>query len=87
MHGWGFYGIGGLEWIWVIVNLAIIVAVIVAIVLFVIWLVRRLSTNSHMATGPAYSRSLEDAKAIAKRRYAQGEISREEYQQIIADIQ
>jgi putative membrane protein len=86
MHGWGFYGIGGFEWIWVIVNLAIIVAVIVAIVLFVVWLVRRLTASNH-ATGPAYSSAVEDAKSIAKRRYAQGEISREEYQQIIADIQ
>ena len=86
MHGWGFYGIGGFEWIWVIVNLAIIVAVIVAIVLFVIWLVRRLSANNQVA-GPAFSHAVEDAKSIAKRRYAQGEISREEYQQIIADIQ
>jgi putative membrane protein len=86
MHGWGFYGIGGFEWIWVIVNLAIIVAVIVAIVLFVVWLVRRLTASNH-ATGPANIRAVEDAKSIAKRRYAQGEISREEYQQIIADIQ
>ena len=87
MHGWGFYGMGGFNWIWVIVNLAIIVAVIVAIVLFVIWLVRRLTASNH-TTGPAYSRAaVEDAKSIAKRRYAQGEISREEYQQIIADIQ
>lgn len=86
MHGWGFYGIGGFEWIWVIVNLAIIVAVIVAIVLFVIWLVRRLTASNHV-TGPATRSAVEDAKAIAKGRYAQGEISREEYQQIIADIQ
>ena len=51
------------------------VAVLIGIVLLIIWAIRRLSAPT-----------AADPKAIAKARYAKGEISREEYQQILTDL-
>lgn len=51
------------------------VAVLIGIVLLIIWAIRRLSAPT-----------AADPKEIAKARYAKGEISREEYQQILTDL-
>jgi putative membrane protein len=80
----GTYGYGGFGWIGMILNLIITVGVIVGVILLVVWLVRRFSgnsTSSILQTGSGQS-----AKEIAQARYARGEISRDEYQNILADL-
>lgn len=76
-------GFGGFGWIGMILNLVITVGVIVGLVLLVMWAVRRAIGSQ---TGMVNSGSLP-AKDIAQARYAKGEISRDEYQQIISEIE
>ena len=89
MHGFGYgAGIyGGLGLIGLIVNLVIVVGLIVALVLLIAWLWRRVGTGGHMQATGQQSQPLESsAKQILQRRYAQGEITREQYQQMLADL-
>jgi putative membrane protein len=76
MHGWGhgmggFFGGGiwmmGLFWI--------------AIIVVVVYLIRN-SNNSNNRTGRIERKSVEDPMEIARQRYAKGEISKEEFQEI-----
>ena len=81
----GFYNYGGFGWIGMILGLVITVIVIVGLVLLVVWAVRRMSRNGGMsATQTPVGQS---AKDIAQARYAKGEISREDYQQILSDLE
>jgi putative membrane protein len=79
----GGFGYGGLGWIGMIINLIITVGVIVGLVLLAVWAVRKLSGNTQASTQGGYHST---AKDIAQMRYAKGEISREEYQQILSDL-
>lgn len=77
-------GYGGFGWIGMILNLVITLGVIIGLVLLVVWAVRRMSGNnvqpgSQNLTG-------QSARDIAQTRYAKGEINREEYQQILSDL-
>jgi putative membrane protein len=90
MGQFGYYGMG---WIGMILGFALEVAVIVGLVVLVIWAIRRISGNSGQAsptnttgTTPPMSTVGPTPKDIAQTRYAKGEITREEYQQIIADL-
>ncbi len=76
-------GFGGFGWIGMILNLIITVGVIVGLVLLVVWAVRR--TSGNFQSGPQ-NQAGTSARDIAQARYARGEITREEYQQIIADL-
>ncbi len=80
----GFGGMGSFGWIGMILGLVITVAILIGLVLLVIWLVRRFSRNgSPTNIQPSGG---QPAKDIAQARYARGEISREEYQQIVSDL-
>lgn len=77
---WGSFGTWG--WAGMILSMAIWVALLAAAILLVIWVVRRSS-----ASVSAYSASGQPtAREILQARYARGEISREEYQQILKDL-
>jgi putative membrane protein len=82
MMGWSGFGTFG--WIGMILNLVITVAVIVGIVWLVIWLVRRAGTNGVAAFGS--TSAVQSPREIVQSRYARGEITREEYQAILADL-
>ena len=85
MRGFGgFGGMPGFGWVGMLVGLVIAVAVIIAVVLLVVWLVRRTSKGSTAMSVPMAPN--QAAKDIASARYARGEINREEYQQILADL-
>jgi len=77
-------GFGGFGLIGMILNLVITIGVIVGLVLLVVWAVRRMSGNS--AQPGSLSLTGQSARDIAQARYAKGEISREEYQQILTDL-
>src|SRR5574337_1202611 len=73
MMGWGY----GMGWFWPIMMFAFWVVVVVGIVFLVRWLV--LSTRGRGA-------SEESALDILKKRYARGEITKDEYGRIEKDI-
>ena len=83
----GGYGYGTFGLIGIILNLIITVGLIVGIVLLVVWLVRRLGSG-----GGAFSESQKpgeaapSAREILQTRYARGEITREQYQEILSEL-
>jgi putative membrane protein len=76
MMGWGY----GMGWLWSIIMLLFWIAVLVGIVFLVRWLI--LSTG-RKGQGAAPE---ESAVEILKRRYARGEITKEEFERIKKDI-
>ncbi|HEY4673600.1 MAG TPA: SHOCT domain-containing protein [Thermodesulfobacteriota bacterium] len=65
--------------IWMLVNAVFWILVIVGIVLLVVWAVRRVG-------GGERSKAEESALEILKKRYARGEITKEEYEEKKRDI-
>ncbi|MCX6056454.1 MAG: SHOCT domain-containing protein [Chloroflexi bacterium] len=84
MGNYRYGSIGGFGWIGIILGLVVMIAVIVGFVFLVVWAVRRMNEKSVHAEFPN-STDLS-AKDIAKARYVKGEISREEFQQLLSDI-
>lgn len=77
------YWYGGLGWIGMIINLVLSIGVIIGLVFLVIWIVKQWSNNN---PGRTLNDAAPSAIEIAKVRYAKGEITREEYQKIFADL-
>jgi len=77
MHDFGSFGM-----VAIFFRALIGIALLVGLILLIIWLVRRLSNGHTGAPAP----DAQTPKEIAQARYAKGEISREEYQQIITDL-
>ena len=76
MHGFGFGGMGLFGgWIGLIFNLAIIVGIVILIV----WAVKRFTSGSVSSGG-------QTPREIVQARYARGEITRDQYQQILQDV-
>jgi putative membrane protein len=80
MHG--YYGVGVGAWILGILAIILIVAFIVAVIWFIVWLARR-GRYEHRTHMTPVSQSPEE---ILKARYARGEITREQYQQMLEDL-
>jgi putative membrane protein len=80
----GNFGYGGTGWIGMIIGLVITIALIVGLVVLVVWAVRRMGGNSTQIASQMGSG--QSAKDIAQARYARGEISRDEYQNIITGL-
>jgi putative membrane protein len=77
-YGYGGYGnmMGGFGgWLFLLFGLLILAG----IVLLVVWAVRSMSGS---AQHPQPPRSTDDACAIAKTRYAKGEITKEQYEEM-----
>ena len=84
---WGFAGFGGLGWIGWIINTVLTIGLLVALVWLVIWAVRRITNNQGgLLVSPVQSSGVTNSLEILQARYARGEISREEYQQMLEDI-
>ena len=78
MMGWGMgYGMG---WLWMIIMVVFWVAVIVGIIFLIRWLILSTKTQSH--PGKYDESPLE----ILKKRYARGEIDKEEFEQRKKDL-
>ena len=70
-----------------IAGLIINILVIMAIIWLVVWLVRRLSSNGNGANALFNQPGAElSPREILQARYARGEITREQYQEILADL-
>ena len=78
------YWYGSLGWIGMIIKLVLSIGVIIGLVFLVIWIVKQLSNNN---LGRSLSNAAPSAVEIAKERYAKGEIAREEYQKLLADLE
>ena len=76
MMGWGY----GMGWVGMILMVAFWIAIIVGIIFLIRWLV--ISTG----TGGRAARSEESALEILKRRYARGEINKEEFEEKKKDL-
>jgi putative membrane protein len=87
--GSGVGGFGGFGLIGIVLNLVITVGLIVGLVLLIAWLWRRINLNP---TGQTLGTTQRPAiagtspKDILQTRYARGEINREQYQQMLADM-
>lgn len=75
MMGWGY----GMGWFWPILMIAVSVSVVVGVILLIRWVV--MSTDKGRAP-----RTEESALDILKKRYARGEIGKEDYERIKKDI-
>ncbi len=83
---WG-PGAGSGEWVMLMFMIVFVVAVIVAIVFLVRYLGRTPGGTSYPAAAlPASTNLPESPKDILKRRYAAGEIDRDEYLQKLGDL-
>ena len=78
MWGWGGYGGYGAPWGWIGSSIMIIfwIAIVVGVVFLVRYLVRRGRTSG----------GEDSALEILRRRYANGEISKEEYEEKRRDL-
>jgi putative membrane protein len=82
MGGFGRFGAFGATGM--IVGWILTAAVLIGLVLLVVWAVRQIASRN---AGAGYAAAqLSPAKEIAQQRYAKGEIDREQYQQILADL-
>lgn len=88
MRGFGFMG-----WFGLIAQFLIGLLVLAVLVMLFIMLIRSLSRRypgaAHMPPMPPVppAAGVSSAKDIAQARYAKGEITREEYLQIVADLE
>ena len=81
MHGWGFNSFG---WIGMAMMWLIPISFLVLVVLGISGLVRGLFTGGHPPNSSVAHRP--SAKEILQTRYASGEITREQYLEMLADI-
>jgi putative membrane protein len=76
MMEWGY----GMGWIWTIIMFAFWIAVIVGVIFLIRWV------TITMRTGGQSVRSEDSPLEILKRRYARGEINKEEFEEKKKDL-
>jgi putative membrane protein len=79
MMGGGTMGYGGWGLFGGIIGLVFNLLILIGIVLLVVWAVKRFTSNN---SSPA----LQSPKEILQARYARGELTREQYQQMLSDL-
>jgi putative membrane protein len=82
LGGYGSFGlIGG------IISLVITIAVLIGLVVLSVWAVRRIASSQHNFLPPmGQNANPLSASEILAQRYARGEITREQYKQMLEDI-
>lgn len=79
MGGGGMMGFGSFGLIGLLFNLAIVIGIVVLI----IWAVKRFTSGTTNWNQPSGNQS---PREILQARYARGEITREQYQQMLSDL-
>jgi putative membrane protein len=80
----GNFGYGGIGWIGMLLGAIISIGVLIGLVLLVVWAVRKTSGNNNLPV--SQNLAGQSARDIAQARYAKGEITRDEYQQLLSDL-
>lgn len=75
-HWYGSFG-----WIGLIINLVLTIGLIIGIVFFIIWIIKEINKNN------ISQKRNSSAQEIVKERYAKGEITREEFQEILSNLE
>ena len=84
----GFGGYGSFGWIGMILNLVITLGIIIGVILLIVWAVRRLSSNGQVPSSMSRIAGMgTSAREILNTRYARGEITREQYKEMVADLE
>ena len=81
MNGW-MHGFGGMGLIGGIIGLLFNLVVVVGIVVLVVWAVKRFSSGTTFNPGTG----VQTPREILQARYARGELTREQYQQMLQDL-
>lgn len=85
--GGGLWNLTGMGFLGPLLGLLFSVLLIVGIAWLFIWLIRRTADQGAGGSGRSGpSSELNAAQEILKQRYARGEISREEYREILGDL-
>jgi putative membrane protein len=79
MGGGGMMGFGGMGLLGGIIGLILNLAILIGIVVLIAWAVKRF-TAGNLASGG------QSPREILQARYARGEVTREQYQQILSDL-
>ena len=92
MHNWYGHGAGWEGWLMFLFVIVFVAAVVVAVVFLVRYLAQpqaaqTLPPQQAVITPPTATSPSESPQDILKRRYAAGEIDREEYLQKLGDLQ
>lgn len=82
----GCCGYGSFGWIGLILNLIITIALIGGLAALAIWLVRRLSESGGEVSHADHAQAQPSPRELLKIRYARGEITREQYLQMLEDL-
>ena len=80
----GYFGRCGLGGFGMFLGPILSIGLLIGLVFLVVWAVRRMSQTPPNPVSTNLANP--SAKDIAQTRYAKGEISREEYQQILSDL-
>lgn len=93
MHGFGLGGccggfglFGGMELAGGMLGLALTLALLAGVVVFVVWAARRFTHGGGAAGFSQQARAELSPREIVQQRYARGEITREQYRDILADL-
>jgi len=73
---------GNYGWFGGIINLVLSIGLIIGIVFLVIWIVKEVNKNKRGSQNQEVLSAIE----IAKERYAKGEITREDFQNLLTDL-
>lgn len=85
MHGFG--GLGGFGWPGMILGLVFNIGLIITVVWLIVWLVRRFTSTDHGLREPfGPSGGSAGPIEILQARYARGEIDRDQYHKILAEL-
>ena len=79
MGGGGMMGFGGMGLLGGIIGLILNLATLIGIVVLIVWAVKRFTAGSSASVG-------QSPREILQARYARGEVTREQYQQMLSDL-
>lgn len=82
MHGW----YGGFGWIGMILGGIFWLALLVGLILLIVWGIKRLNRMPSNSNAGSSGQAILTPKEILQGRYARGEITREQYQQMLSDL-
>lgn len=80
--GWGYDMMGG-GWLGLLLMLLFGLLVLVGIVLLIVWAVRASSAHAPSSGAPPTATEHDEAVLIAKKRLASGEITKEQYDELM----